>query len=454
MAEPGAASVPPLAGPADITHRRVMRIAAPILLANITVPVLGAVDTAVVGQLGEAAPIGAVGIGAVMLSSIYWVFAFLRMGTTGLAAQAHGQGDATETAAILMRALAIAAAAGLGLIALQVPLTAGAFALAPASDEVEGMARSYLVIRIWGAPATIALYAVTGWLIATERTGAVLGLQLWINGLNIGLDLWFVLGLGWGVEGVAVATLVAEWSGLALGLWICRGAVAGGLRAGYARLTAPAPLRRMLTVNSDIMIRSVLLKGSLLAFVFLGAGFGDDTLAANQVLFQFVNIVSFALDGFAFAAEALVGQAAGARSARTLGRAVLLSSVQAGIAAVLLATAFALLGPKLIDIMVRDPTVQAVGREFLPWVVLLAVASLAPYMYDGFFIGTTATREMRNTMLAAAAIYAGALFVLPGIWGNHGLWASFILLNVTRGIGQAFLWPGIARRAVAGPDPA
>ena len=203
---------------AEISHARVLRIAAPIVLSNATVPLLGAVDTGVVGQMGAAAPIGAVGLGAVILASVYWIFGFLRMGTTGLVAQAHGQGDSTEVAAGLMRALIVAGLAGLGLIVLQLPIFWAAFRLAPASPEVEMLARQYLGIRIWGAPATISLYAFTGWLIALERTRAVLVLQLVMNGLNVGLDLAFVLGLGWGVKGVASATLISEWTGVALAL--------------------------------------------------------------------------------------------------------------------------------------------------------------------------------------------------------------------------------------------
>lgn len=186
---------------AEITNARVLRIAAPIVLSNATVPILGAVDTGVVGQMGLAAPIGAVGIGAIILASVYWIFGFLRMGTSGLAAQAHGAGDRAESGAVLLRGLGVGVAAGLLLIALQVPLVWAAFRIAPASAEVEALARDYLAIRIWGAPATISLYAVTGWLIALERTRGVLALQLWMNGLNIALDLWFVLGLGWGCRG-------------------------------------------------------------------------------------------------------------------------------------------------------------------------------------------------------------------------------------------------------------
>ena len=296
-----------------------LAIALPIVLSNATIPILGAVDTGVIGQLGEAAPIRAVGVGAVILTSIYWVFGFLRMGTSGLVAQAHGAGDGTETGAHLIRALVIAAVAGLSLILLHPLLFGAAFRLAPASAEVETLAGRYLAIRIWGAPATIALYAITGWLIAMERTRHVLVLQLLQNGLNIVLDLGFVLGLGHGVGGIAAATLIAEFSGLALGLWFCREALMAA--TGRAGLFARHRLMRLLRVNSDIMIRSVLLQASFTSFIFLSAGEGDVTLAANQVLLQFLQITAFGLDGFAFAAESLVGQAAGARRPAALRRA-------------------------------------------------------------------------------------------------------------------------------------
>ena len=201
-----------------ISHRRVLKIALPIVLSNATVPLLGAVDTGVIGQLGLAAPIAAVGMGAVILASFYWIFGFLRMGTSGLAAQARGAGDNAEAGAILIRGLMIALAAGLAFILLQWLLFSLAFSIAPATAEVERLARSYLQIRVWGAPATIGLYAITGWLIAMEKTRGVLVLQLWMNGLNILLDLLFVLRYGWGVQGVATATLIAEWTGVALGL--------------------------------------------------------------------------------------------------------------------------------------------------------------------------------------------------------------------------------------------
>ena len=434
---------------AEITHARVLRIAGPIVLANATVPLLGAVDTAVVGQMGVAAPIGAVGMGAVILASVYWIFGFLRMGTTGLVAQAKGQGDSGEVAAGLVRALAIALAAGLGLVALQGPLVWAAFQLAPASAEVESLARQYLAIRIWGAPATIALYAFTGWLIALERTRAVLALQLVMNGLNVGLDLLFVLGLGWGVQGVAAATLVAEATGFALALWLCRAALAPAVMS-RATILAAAPLRQMARVNTDIMIRSVILQGSFTAFLFLGAAQGDVKLAANQVLLQFLEITAYALDGFAFAAETLVGQAVGARSPTRLRRAAVVSSQWGVGGAVALGLAFLLFGGAIIDTMTNAPEVREMARHYLPWMGLAPIIGIAAWMLDGIFIGATLTREMRNAMLISVAIYSAALAVLIPAFGNHGLWAGLMVLNLTRGLTMARLYPRAEAKAACG----
>ncbi|WP_171174721.1 MATE family efflux transporter [Ruegeria sp. HKCCD8929] len=426
---------------APITHCRVLKIALPIVLSNATVPILGAVDTGVVGQMGQAAPIGAVGIGAVILATIYWIFGFLRMGTTGLAAQARGAGDMAETGALLMRGLLLAFLAGGIFIVTQVALFWGAFALAPASAEVEGLARDYLEIRIWGAPATIALYAVTGWLIAVERTRGVFVLQIWMNGLNIVLDLWFVLGLGWGVEGVATATLIAEWTGLALGLWLCRDAFAGDQWHDWARIFDPARLRRMLQVNADIMVRSVLLTVSFTTFLFIGSDLGDVNLAANQVLLQFLEITAFALDGFAFSAEALVGGAVGARDRHQVRRASVVASQWGVGGAFVLAALFMFAGSLLIDIMTTSPEVRAAGREFLFWAAIAPVLGVASWMFDGIYIGATWTRDMRWAMIQSVAVYVLALVVLVPAFGNHGLWASLMVLNITRGLTLGLRYP-------------
>ncbi|NHB76251.1 MATE family efflux transporter [Rhodobacter calidifons] len=426
-----------------ITHGRMLRIAGPIVLSNATVPLLGAVDTAVIGQLGDPASLGAVGIGAVILATLYWAFGFLRMSTSGLAAQAQGAGDMAERSAVLLRALIVGAGAGLALILAQVALFAGAFWLAPASATVEGLAQDYLAIRIWGAPATIALYALTGWLVGLERTRAVLLLQLWQNGLNIALDLWFVLGLGWGVEGVALATLIAEWTGLALALWLARDAFGPALRGALARLGDGIAIRRMFSASRDIMGRTILLQLAFTTFVFLGARFGDVTLAANQVLMQFLEITAFALDGFAFAAEALVGQAVGARSAadtRAAGR----ITMQWGFGgAAALALVFALAGPQIIDLMTTAAEVRAAARGYLPWLVLAPLIGVAAWIYDGIFIGALLTGEMLRAMLVSVAVYALALAVLVPLAGNHGLWAALMVMNGARTLAMGRLYPKV-----------
>nr|WP_286193777.1 MATE family efflux transporter [Tropicibacter sp. R16_0] len=418
-----------------------MNIAIPIVISNATVPILGAVDTGVVGQMGAAAPIGAVGIGAVILSALYWIFGFLRMGTTGLAAQARGAGDVAETGALLMRGLLLGLAGGVLFLLGQTALFAGAFWLAPASAEVEGLALDYLSIRIWGAPATIALYAITGWLIAVERTRGVFVLQLWMNGLNIVLDLWFVLGLGWGVEGVAIATLIAEWTGLALGLWLCRDAFAGDQWRNWARIFDPARLRRMMAVNADIMVRSVLLTGSFTTFLFIGSDLGDVNLAANQILLQFLEVTAFALDGFAFSAEALVGGAVGAKDRAQVRRAAVVASQWGVGGAVGLGLVFWLAGPAIIDLMATSPEVREVGRDFLFWAALAPVLGVASWMFDGIYIGGTWTRDMRIAMIQSVAAYVVALVVLVPIYGNHGLWAALMVLNVARGLTMWVRYP-------------
>ncbi len=426
-----------------VTHARVLHVALPIVLSNATVPILGAVDTAVVGQIGLAAPIGAVGLGAVILTAIYWIFGFLRMGTTGLTAQAQGAGHQGEVAAMLTRALMIGGLAGLAVIALQVPVFQGAFLLAPASDEVETLARDYMQIRVFSAPAAIAIYGLTGWLIALERTRAVLGLQVWMNGVNILLDLWFVLGLGWGVEGVAWATFLAEWSGLALGLWLCRAAFAVPAWRDWARVFDRPALTRMMAVNTDILIRSLLLQGIFLSFLFLGAGQGDVVLAANQVLLQFLHITAYALDGFAFAAEALVGQALGARDRGRLRRSAVLASVWGGVSVIGMAIAFALAGSAIIAVMTTAEPVRAAAATYLPWMVAAPLLGLAPWMLDGIFIGATRTRDMRNMMAVSAAIYAVSVIVLLPLMGNHGLWLSLLISFAARGVTLGLRYPAL-----------
>lgn len=432
-------------GVGEITHRRILRTALPIVLSNATVPILGAVDTGVVGQIGEAAPIGAVGIGAIILSAIYWVFGFLRMGTTGLTAKAQGAGRQGEVAAMLTRAVMIGLGGGLLVMALQVWLFRGAFYLSPASPEVEALAREYLSIRIWSAPAAIAIYGLTGWLIALERGKAVLVIQVWMNGLNILLDLWFVLGLGWGVGGVAIATVIAELTGCGLALWMCRDAFLRPAWRDWTRVFDRAALLEMAAVNRDILLRSLLLQAIFVSFLFLGADFGDVTLAANQVLLQFLSITAYALDGFAFSVEALVGQAFGARDRASLRRASVMSSLWGVICVVVLAAVFAVFGGAIIDVMTTAEDVRSEARVYLIWMVLAPLLGVGAWMLDGIFIGATQGRDMRNMMFVSALIYLGAVLVLVPVYGNHGLWGAMLISFVARGVTLGLRYPRLER---------
>jgi MATE family multidrug resistance protein len=432
-----------------ITHRRVLSIALPIVISNATVPILGAVDTGVIGQLGGAAPIGAVGIGAIILGALYWIFGFLRMGTVGLTSQALGGGDAQEVRALFFRSIGTGVLAGMAFITFQIPIFAGAFWIAPASEEVEGLARAYMSIRVWSAPAAIAIYGLSGWLIAQERTRAVLMVQLFMNMTNIILDFWFVLGLGLGVEGVAVATLIAEWGGLGLGLYLCRQVFRGLALSLWQQIVNRRRLIHMMQVNGDILIRSVLLQAGFVSFLFFGAELGDVTLAANQVLLQFVYLASYAMDGFVFAAESLVGQAMGARAVAQLRRGASVTAVWAFGSALVLATGFWIVGPFVIDVMAKDPTVQEAARLYLPHMVAAPLFGALAWMLDGVFIGATRTQDMRNMMILSFLGYCGLVLLLLPSFGNHGLWMAMNGFFILRGVSLAFRYPALERVAAA-----
>ncbi|MEO1194889.1 MAG: MATE family efflux transporter [Pseudomonadota bacterium] len=443
MSDPGAA-VP-------ITHRRVLAIAIPIVVSNATVPLAGLVDTGVVGQLGAAAPIGAVGLGALVLTSIYWVFGFLRMGTTGLTSQAFGARDQAEVDRVLARALMIGFGGGLVVFALQVPLFWVVFWAAPASGEVEDLARTYMAIRVLSAPAAIAIYGITGWLIGQERTRAVLAIQVMTNGVNIGLSALFVLVFGWGIEGVAAATVIAEWMGVALALMMCRTALGRPATKDWSAVLNRPALWRMAAVNGDILLRTLLLQAIFLTFTAYGASLGDVELAANHVLLQFLMITAFALDGFAFAAEALVGAALGAKRRDALRRSAVLTVGWGAVIVTGLAAIFALFGGMLIDLLTTAEDVRAQARVYLPWVVAAPLIGCAAWMLDGIFIGATRTREMRNMMGVSLVIYGAAALILVPIFENHGLWAALMVSFVARAVTLGMLYPRL--EAGAGQIP-
>ena len=432
------------ATPHGITHGRVLGIALPILLANATVPILGVVDTGVVGQLGDPVPIGAVAIGANILTAIYWIFGFLRMGTTGMTSQALGAGDRGEADALLSRAMVVGAGGGLALILLQWPIFQGGFLISPASPAVEEGANTYMSVRIWSAPAAIALYGINGWLIASERTRAVLALQVWMNGLNIVLDLVFVLGFGWGVAGVAFATFLAEWSGLALGLWFCRDAVQRPFWNDWPRILSRAQLFRMAVIHRDILLRSLFVESIFVSFLFFGARFGDVPLAANQILLQFVHLTAHALDGFAIAAETLVGNAVGARNRARLRKGAVLASCWGAGVMVVFSVAVWAFGPWVIELMTTSDEVRRAAKALLPWMIAAPVLGIAAWMLDGIFIGATRTGDMRNMTAVSAAIYFASVWVLSG-YGNDGLWMALLISLVARGVTLGIRYPALER---------
>ncbi len=431
-------------------NRRIWALAGPIILSNVTVPLLGMVDTAVVGRLPDARYIGGVAIGALIFNFVYWGFGFLRMGTTGPTAQAWGAEDAAEIRAVLARALLLAFGLGAVLLLVQGPVGALAFRLLNASAAVEGEGAAYYAVRIWGAPAALANYVLLGWFFGLQNARWPLVLQVFMNGLNIILDVVFVIGFGWGVEGVAAATLIAEYAALALGLVLAakRLRMLGPIAAGR-RILDSARFRRMLAVNRDIFIRTLLLITSFALFTDRGATLGDVTLAANAVLLNLVSTSAFALDGFAHAAEALVGGAVGRRSRADLAGAVRATMRWGGIAAVATALAFAVAGGLLIDLLTTIPEVRALARDFLPWAVAMPLISVWCYLYDGIFLGATRTHEMRNAAIITTALYVMALWTLVPLWGNHGLWLALIAMNALRGLTLAAYYPRLAR-GVAG----
>lgn len=291
----------------------------------------------------------------------------------------------------------------------------------------------------------IALYGVNGWLIALERTRSVLIIQVIMNGMNILLDLWFVLGLGWGVEGVAIATLISELTGLAVGLWLCRNALQGQVWWNPARIFDRVRLMHMAAVNGDILVRSLMLQAIFVSFLFVGADFGDVTLAANQVLTQFLQITAYGLDGFAFAAEALVGTALGASNRAALRRGAVLASVWGMASCVALALFFWVQGGWLIDVLTTAPDVRAEARVYLIYMVASPILGIFPWMLDGVFIGATRTKDMRNMMVISLAIYIGALLLLVPAFGNHGLWGAMLISFVARGVTLAVRYPALER---------
>ncbi len=409
------------------------RLAWPLILSNLTVPLLGLVDTAVVGHLPDPVALGAVGLGAATFAALYLAFGALRMGTTALTAQAVGAEDAAEAKACLLRPLGIA----LGLGVLLLWATPGIVALAQvgfgASPAVHEALATYIGWRLWGAPAALANVVVLGWLLGHHHSRSQLVVLVTTNGLNALLDVYLVFGLEWGVAGVAMATALANWVGLAVGLGYCQ-RIWRRLDAPltWERFGQPARFVQLFQVNGDLLLRSLALEGAFLLFAGLSARQGEIILAANAVLENFLLLQAYALDGFAFAAEALVGSAVGRRDAKALEAATAAAGKWLVGFALVIAVGYGLLGSGLIALLTSQGAVQATAVAFLPYLVLSPPIAAGAYLFDGVFAGATQTKELRNGTLLASGVFCPAALGLVTLHGNHGLWLALLLLLALR----------------------
>jgi MATE family multidrug resistance protein len=430
----------------DQPTQSVWRLAVPIILSNLSTPLLGAVDTAVMGHLPDAAYVGAVAVGAMVFSFLYWGFGFLRMGTTGFAAQAFGAGDRDELRATLGRPLLLAGLLGALLIAVQAPIGWAAFWLVEASPQVEDFAREYYAIRIWSAPFALTNYAVLGWLLGTQRARTALVLQVVLNGTNAVLDLVFVYGFGWTIAGVAAASLIAEIVAAGLGLTICAVLLRReGGRWDWARIADRARLVKLFRVNRDIFLRTLSLIFAFAYFTARGAEMGETRLAANAILMQLQQFLSFGLDGFAHAAEILAGNAIGAKNRPGFRRACRAATLSALALAGIAALVFALAGPGIVRLFTDIEEVRITASQYLPWMVLSPFVSVWPFMLDGIFIGATRTTAMRNAMLVSLTVYLAACWTLIPLFDNHGLWAALLIFMAARGLTLGWYFPALAR---------
>lgn len=424
--------------PFPVTHRGILAIAVPMTLAYLTTPLLGVAGMAVIGRLGDAALIGGIALGAVIFDFVFATFNFLRSGTTGLTAQAYGAGDRGEIQAVFLRALLVAVAIGLAVILLGRPILAVALAALGGSDAVKAATSAYFDIRILSTPFALANYAMLGWLVGLGRAGAGLFLQTFLNGLNIALNVLFVLGFGWGVAGAALGTTIGEAVTACLGLALILPFLDRNDRPSRAAVLGKVALIRMVAVNRDIMIRSFALLFAFGFFASRGAAMGDVVLAANAILMNVFLIGGYFLDGFAAAAEQYAGRAVGARYRPAFVRSIRLTLGWGYVLAFIAAAAFWLGGPAAIDFMTSNPDVRETARHYLAWAALTPVAGVLAFEMDGVFIGATWSRDMRNMMLASLALYLAVWWWAEPALGAHGLWLALLVFLSARGVTLAW----------------
>ena len=430
-------------------HLKVWSLSWPMILANLTLPLVGVVDTAVMGRQPDATYVGAVALGGIVFNSIYWMFGFLRMSSTGLAAQALGARRTDELAAIAIRAFSVAATLGVLLLALQWPIKTLMFWLFEASEAVESQAAGYFGIRIWGAPAVLIYIVGLGVLFGLQRMGAALLVSVAFNGTNVVLDLWFVLGLGLGVNGVAAGTAISEWLAATLSVAMTFRALR---QSGWRSFRPPElwnrkRLRGLTSVSTNLMVRTFFVQLPFFMLTALSAWLGDLVLAANAILMQFFHVMAYGLDGFAHTAETLTGHAFGASDPKRLRQASAYCSAWAGVIAGFLGLFFLLWGADIIAMLTLLPEVRTVAAEYLPWVAVAPLVAVWAFMLDGVFIGTTRTRELRNSMFAAAIVYLLTVWISLEPLQNHGIWLSLTVFMAIRAILLGALYPRIERLA-------
>ncbi|MEA3316761.1 MAG: MATE family efflux transporter [Bacteroidota bacterium] len=422
-------------------NKQILHIAIPNIISNITVPLLGIVDIALVGHLDSKVYIGAIALGTMIFNFIYWGFSFLRMGTSGFAAQAYGQRNLQESTLILSRGIIVAIGGAILLIIMQIPISWLSFTIINGSSEVEFYAKEYFFIRIWAAPATISLYAITGWFIGMQNAKFPMIIAITINILNIVFNILLIKVFDMKSAGVALGTVLAQYSGLIISVVL--------LLKYYGKLSKYINLAKTLqakalkifyAVNKDIFIRTICLIFVLSFFTAVSAAKGDTILAVNTLLLQFFTIFSYITDGFAYAGEAIIGKYYGAKDKQKLFTATKLLFLWGALLALFFTLTYYLFNDKLILLFTDNDIVIEQVKPYLFWTILLPLATFSAFIWDGIYIGATASAGMRNSMLISTIlVFFPAYYIFNNLWGNNGLWFAFLIFMLSRGIMQSIL---------------
>jgi len=439
-----------------LTRTAVLARAWPLIFANATVPLAGVIDTFVLGLSGDSSDLGGVALGGALFSVFYWSFYFLRMGTTGMTAQADGAGRLAEVQRILLRATIVAVILGLLVWVFRFPISSIGFTILQGSEIVETKGADYLLARAWGAPAALAGFAISGWLIGLGRNSATLAIYAVFSGVNIVLDFWFVLGLGMGPGGVGAATAIAEWTAALVAIGFALHAIRA--QKGWAehvlnrtKLLDRQALAEMFQVNLNLMIRTWSMVIGFTWFANAGARQGTSALAGNHVLLQIITLWAFVLDAFAFVAETEAGRAFGRKSKDALRRAIRMTGEPMFMAGAAFAVLTFFFGEAALTLVIEDEAARQAAITYLPWCAIIPLLGAGAWLLDGVFIGTTSGKILRNAGLAAVAVYLIADFVLAPAYGNHGVWAAFLIFYVARGATLAVAYPALERRLYSAP---